>query len=59
MGRIQKGAVNTEVVIDLPGGGNVAAMLSSVGSVALGVSVGAPAARIFKASSVILATTTA
>ncbi|TXH81892.1 TOBE domain-containing protein [Thauera aminoaromatica] len=52
--RVQPGAVNTEVVIDLPGGGAVAAIVTNESSNALGLAVGKPASAIFKASSVIV-----
>lgn len=52
--RVQPGAVNTEVVIDLPGGGSVAAIVTNESSNALGLAVGKPASAIFKASSVIV-----
>ncbi len=52
--RLQKGAVNTEVVIDLPGGGSVAAIVTSESCNALGIAAGSAATAIFKASSVIL-----
>ncbi|MBK7252186.1 MAG: TOBE domain-containing protein [Gammaproteobacteria bacterium] len=52
--RLLPGAVNTEVVIELPGGGSVAAIVTHDSSEALGLAVGAPATAIFKASSVIL-----
>lgn len=52
--RLQSGAVNTEVVIELPGGGSVAAIVTNDSSQALGLDVGKPALAIFKASSVIL-----
>ncbi|MFI4983446.1 MAG: TOBE domain-containing protein [Nevskiales bacterium] len=52
--RLQKGKVNSEVVIDLPGGGSIAAVVTCASSDALGLAVGAPASAIFKASSVIL-----
>ncbi len=54
--RLQTGAVNTEVVIELDGGGTLAAMVSNDSIDALGLAVGARAAGIFKASSVILGT---
>ncbi len=52
--RVQPGAVNTEVVIELPGGGAIAAIITNDSALALGLAVGAQAAGIFKASSVIL-----
>ena len=52
--RVQPGAVNTEVVLDLGGGGSVTAIVTNGSSEALGLKPGAPAAAIFKASSVIL-----
>lgn len=52
--RLQTGAVNTEVVLDLPGGGAVAAIITNESSQALGLAVGVPASALFKATSVIL-----
>ncbi len=52
--RVQPGAVNTEIVIDLPGGGAVAAIITNESSNALGLAVGKAASAMFKASSVIL-----
>ncbi|MES2258944.1 MAG: TOBE domain-containing protein [Pseudomonadota bacterium] len=52
--RVQTGAVNTEVVIDLTGGGTIAAVVTNDSAKSLGLVVGARAAGIFKASSVIL-----
>ena len=53
--RVQPGAVNTEVVIDLPGGSSVAAIVTNESSNALGLGPGKTVKSIFKASSVILA----
>lgn len=53
--RIQPGAVNTEVVLDLDGGGSLAAIVTSDSCNNLGLVVGKLAAAIFKASSVIVA----
>jgi molybdate transport system regulatory protein len=53
--RIQPGAVNTDVVIDLAGGGSVAAIVTNDSSKALDLATGKTVAAIFKASSVILA----
>jgi molybdate transport system regulatory protein len=52
--RIEPGAVNTEVVIDLAGGGTVASIVTRESCEAMGLAVGAQAAAIFKASSVII-----
>lgn len=52
--RVQPGAVNTEVVIDLDDGGAIAAIITSQSCAALDLAVGARAAAIFKASSVVL-----
>ncbi len=53
--RIQSGAVNTEVIIDLSGGGTVAAVVTNESTSVLGLAVGNRASAIFKASSVIVA----
>ncbi len=52
--RITQGAVNSEIVIDLPGGGAVAAIITNESCRALALAEGKPATAIFKASSVIL-----
>lgn len=52
--RLMPGAVNTEVVLDLRGGGNIAAIVSHAGADSLELAVGVPAVAVFKASSVIL-----
>ncbi len=52
--RIHAGAVNTEVVMALEGGGTVAAMVTNESCAMLGLAEGVAAAAIFKASSVIL-----
>jgi molybdate transport system regulatory protein len=52
--RVEPGAVNTEVVIDLAGGGTVAAIVTRDSSESMGLAVGGRAAAIFKASSVII-----
>lgn len=54
--RLTPGAVNTEVVLDLDGGGTVAAVVTNTSVAALGLVQGARALAIFKASSVILGT---
>ncbi|MEO8805052.1 MAG: TOBE domain-containing protein [Burkholderiaceae bacterium] len=52
--RIVPGAVNTEVVLELPGGGSVAAVITNQSVTTLGLAEGSAATALFKASSVIL-----
>ncbi|MBS0468952.1 MAG: TOBE domain-containing protein [Proteobacteria bacterium] len=52
--RVQKGAVNAEVVIGLPGGAAVAAIITNQSCDALGLAPGVAASALFKASSVIV-----
>jgi molybdate transport system regulatory protein len=52
--RVQPGAVNTEVVIDVGGGGTIAAIITNESCDALGLAERQPATAIFTASSVIL-----
>ena len=52
--RLVPGAVNTEVVIDLAGGGAVAAIITNESSKTLALAEGVAATAIFKASSVIV-----
>lgn len=51
---VTPGAVNAEVVIDIDGGGSIAAIVTQASANALKLAVGERAAAIFKASSVIL-----
>ena len=55
--RLTKGAVNTEVVIDLKGGNSVAAIITNGAVKTLKLRKGTSASAIFKASSVIVAVT--
>ncbi len=52
--RVQPGAINTEVVIDLPGGGTIVAIVTNESSQTLALAPGKNATAIFKASSVIV-----
>jgi len=52
--RVTTGAVNTEVVLELAGGGTVAAIITNESSSNLGLAEGVATTAIFKASSVIL-----
>ncbi|MCH8622328.1 TOBE domain-containing protein [Undibacterium sp. TS12] len=52
--RIQPGAVNTEVVIELPGGATLAAIITNESATSMGLAVGGTVTGLFKASSVIL-----
>lgn len=52
--RVQPGAVNTEVVIEVNGGGTVAAIVTNESAQSLGLAEGETASAIFKASSVII-----
>ena len=54
--RVQLGVVNTDVVMELTGGGTMAAIILQASVGALGLVAGEKAMGIFKASSVILAT---
>jgi molybdate transport system regulatory protein len=54
--RLQPGAVNTEVVIDMHNGGSVAAIITNDSAVSLSLAIGQSATAMFKASCVILAT---
>lgn len=54
--RVVPGAVNAEVVLELDGGGTVAAIITHTAMTELGLAEGTRALAIFKASSVILGT---
>jgi molybdate transport system regulatory protein len=54
--RVQVGAVNTEVSIELPGGGAIAAIVTRDSGEALALEVGSEVTAVFKASSVIIGT---
>jgi molybdate transport system regulatory protein len=52
--RILPGAVNTEVVVELPGGATLAAIITNESATSMGMAVGGAVTGLFKASSVIL-----
>jgi molybdate transport system regulatory protein len=52
--RLIPGAVNAEVVLDLAGGGSIAAIITNESARALGLAEGGTATAMFKASSVIV-----
>lgn len=53
--RCQEGPINTEVVVELPGGKLVAALVTHEGAANLGLEVGSRVCALFKAAHVILA----
>jgi molybdate transport system regulatory protein len=53
--RCQEGAVNAEVVIELPGGKTVAAIITNESVKTLGLKEGMRASALIKASHIILA----
>lgn len=53
--RLQRGAVNTEVVIETAGGSVIASIITNESAAALELAAGKTASAIFKASSVIIA----
>jgi len=52
--KLTTGAVNSEVVLDLPGGGSVVAIVTNDSAKSLGLAIGMPTTAVFKASSVIV-----
>lgn len=55
--RIEPGAVNAEVTLEIAGGGEITAVVTQASVKSLGLVVGEPATAFFKASSVIVAVT--
>ncbi len=53
--KVTPGAVNTEVVIELPGGQQIVSMISSHSATRLGLKSGKEAYAVIKASSVMIA----
>ena len=54
--QINPGAVNTEVIIELPGGVEIASIITRTSAENLGLAVGKEAYAIVKASNVIIGT---
>lgn len=52
---ITTGAINTEVVIELPGGGELVSIITKSSAESLGLAVGKEAYAVIKASNVMLA----
>ena len=53
--QIKPGAVNTEIVIELPGGAQVVSVITKESVESLGLAVGKTAYAVIKASSVMIA----
>jgi molybdopterin-binding protein len=53
--RITPGAVNTEVVIEIPGGAEVVSIITKTSAEGLGLAVGKDVYAVIKASNVIVA----
>ena len=53
--KVTKGAVNTEVVLELPGGDQVVSMISKQSATKLGLKSGKKAYAVIKASNVMIA----
>ncbi len=52
--KVTPGAVNTEVILELPGGGQVVSIITKTSAESLGVAVGRQAYAIIKASNVMI-----
>jgi molybdopterin-binding protein len=53
--QIKPGAVNTEVIIDLPGGGQIVSIVTKESAENLGLAVGKQVYAVIKASNVMIA----
>ena len=53
--QVKLGAVNTEVILELPGGGQVVSIITRESAENLGLAVGKSAYAVIKASSVMIA----
>jgi molybdopterin-binding protein len=54
--RIEKGAINAEVTIQLPGGEQIVSIITNASVISLGLKKGNDAYAVIKASSVMVAT---
>jgi molybdopterin-binding protein len=52
--QIKPGVVNTEVILELPGGGQIVSIITKESAENLGLTVGKPAYAVVKASSVMI-----
>ncbi|MFZ1547755.1 MAG: TOBE domain-containing protein, partial [Candidatus Nitrotoga sp.] len=55
VGRIEKGAVNTEVALDLGNGNSLVSIITNESQNLLKFSIGSPACALIKASNILLA----
>jgi molybdopterin-binding protein len=53
--RLNPGAVNTEVILELPGGAEIVSVITKSSAETLGLAVGKEAYAVIKASSVMIA----
>lgn len=53
---VTHGAVNSEVVLELPGGGELVAVITKASAEGLGLAAGSNAYAVIKASNIMLAT---
>ena len=52
--QIKPGAVNTEVIVEIPGGAQIVAIITKESAENLGLAVGKPVYAVIKASSVMI-----
>ncbi len=53
--QLKPGAVNSEIIIELPGGQQVVSVITKTSAESLGLAVGKPAYAVIKASNVMVA----
>jgi len=53
--QVKAGAVNSEIVLELPGGAQVVSIITKESAEALGLAAGKPAYAVIKASNVMIA----